>query len=90
MQMRTFLLEDPTLEVVKNGLRPIQKRIASLMVQTSQYEKMEKIPGGPTSFIETSLKELDSIIENQLIDLSREVFIFITVLTYFMQNTIKL
>jgi hypothetical protein len=42
----------------KTNLRPIQERIASLKTQTAQYEKMERIPGGPTQFIDSSLHEI--------------------------------
>jgi hypothetical protein len=61
------------MDVVKNGLRPIQERISSLRVQTSQYEKMSQISGGPTNFIETSIKELETIMQKQLIKLANDV-----------------
>jgi len=66
-QVNHFAVEDPVLDVIRNHVQPLQDRITSLRVQTSQYEQMrQKIPGGPTSFIASSLKELDRIEQSQL------------------------
>ncbi|XP_035700780.1 uncharacterized protein LOC110861713 [Folsomia candida] len=45
-------------------IRPMQDKLASLKSQTAGYEKMEHIAGGPTSFIESSTKELIHMEDN--------------------------
>lgn len=54
-------------------MKPIQNRISSLKVQTQQYEKMERIPGGPQHFISTAISELEEIRDVQLSQLDSEV-----------------
>jgi len=54
-------------EYMKVRLRPIQERISSLRTQIHQYEDMDRIQGGPSHFMATTLKELEKL-ENKLTD----------------------
>ena len=60
-------------ELIKTKIRPVLDSISSIRTQISQYEKMEHIPGGPKHFIATTLKELDRIELEMLLNLELEV-----------------
>ena len=72
-QLSRFLLEDPLIGLIKTRMRPVLERVASIRTQTSQYEKMDHVPGGPTNFMMTTQKELDKIEYEQLLLITLEV-----------------
>jgi len=73
LQLEELIAEDTFIDVVKLHVRPAIDKVASIRTQTQIYEDMERIPGGPTNFIETSLKVLESIEENELRRIREEV-----------------
>jgi len=85
------LEENPLENILKTRLRPIQERVASLRTQTRIYEQMQRIPGGPTQFISSTLKELEEIYYEKIRALDDEVIIFGYIYTgSLMLNVLKL
>ncbi|CAG7836185.1 unnamed protein product [Allacma fusca] len=52
--------EDPYKDLI-DQVKPAYEKIASIKKQTEIYEKMQRIPGGPTNFMSTALEALESI-----------------------------
>jgi len=69
-------VSDTYTAVAKVRLPIIQARIASIKTQTSQYEMMStKIPGGPKTFVSSTLEELQ-VLFDELQRIKREVVRF--------------
>lgn len=51
---------DPFDELVEE-VRPLVETVSSISTQTGIYERMERIPGGPQTFMTPSLTKLDKL-----------------------------
>lgn len=67
---------DPMDVILTKRLGPIQNRVSSLRTQIRQHEELLgkiKVPGGPTNFIDTTLRELNSFLDISFPQLDDEV-----------------
>ncbi len=85
--MNELLEEDTFIDIIKTHVRPAMDKVGSIRSQTAMYEKMERIPGGPTNFIETSMKTLDGIEDNELTRIEEEVLFLLY--SYFLISCIS-
>lgn len=73
-------MDDNTLEqLIITKLRPIQERYGSILKQTKIYEELmskNKHFGGPDNFVQTSIKELDEMLQTIRFQLDTQVRIF--------------